>query len=353
MPQGNNNNLGQEAIEKIARWVQAGARLDTGVDPKAKLATYAPSTDQLRDAELKKLPADQRDKMVEEAGMKRWKQASPKTTPEVTPSAHFLLFSKLPKDRAQAVTKGAESAYKELQTILSRPGAPALDRAEKTSLFVFNSASSLVEFVRSQENRELEQGVLGSANFEVNEPYVAVLDPLGGREEPSGPSGKRKASRSKRGVDETGGGERNLAGIVAEQMAVGALKAQGKDNTPAWLAAGVGAYFASAFDQHGTYVQQLRLNAAQQLQIGWVARANDALGGQLRGDETRAVGFAIVEWMARDPGSRTHFPAFVQGMLASGPAKLDEVLQKVLNGSRQELYESSGQWVAQRYGPAQ
>jgi hypothetical protein len=350
MPQGNNNNLAPEAIEKIEKWVQAGARLDAGKDPKAPLTSYAPTDEQLRIAELKKLPADQRDKMVEDVGLKRWKQASPKTTPEVTAGAHFLLFSRLPKDRASAASKAAETAYTQLRTILSRPGAPALDWAEKTSLFVFNNASSLVEFVRSQENRELDSGETGTANFGTKEPYVAVLDPLGGRDEPATAPGARKSPRARRGGDDSGGSERNLAGLLAEQLALGVLKAEGKENTPIWLSRGVGAYFAAASDPRSTYVHRLRAGAAEQFQIGWVARANDALGGQLRIDETRAVGYAIVDWMAHDPRSRARFPAFVQGMLASGPTKLDEVLQNVLNGGRQDLYESSGQWITEHYG---
>ena len=184
MPQGNNNILSEEAIAKIESWVKAGARLDAGIDPKAPLKSYAPTPEQLRAAELKKLPAGERDKMVTTVAQWRWKQASPKTTPEVTSGTHFLLFSTLPKDRAAAVIKGMDTAYAQLRTILSRPGEPALDWPEKTSLFVFNDHISLVEFARTLENRELEASDTGTANFGTQEPYIAVVDPLGGREEP-------------------------------------------------------------------------------------------------------------------------------------------------------------------------
>ena len=51
MPEGN-KNLAEAAIEKIASWVKAGARLDPGIDPKATLDSYAPTSEQLRIAEL-------------------------------------------------------------------------------------------------------------------------------------------------------------------------------------------------------------------------------------------------------------------------------------------------------------
>jgi hypothetical protein len=348
MPQGNNNNLSDEAIARIESWVKAGARLDAGIDPKALLTTYAPTTEQLRAAELKKMPADQRDKMVQSVALTRWKQASPKTTPEVTSSEHFFLFSTLPKDRAVAVIKGMETAYGELKRILSRPSAPALDWPEKTSLFVFNDTTSLIEFIRTLESREVESTETGTANFGTKEPYAAAVDPLGGREEPSPSPAARRTARSKRGGEEAGGSERTVAGLLAEQMAFGVLK--NEKNTPTWLSLGVGAYFATSLDPRSSYVHRLRTTAASQFQQGWTPRANDALGGQLRTDDTRAVGYAIIDWMTHDAQARRNFPTFVRGMIDEGGARIDDVLQSVFGARRQDLLTYSGNWVASNYG---
>jgi hypothetical protein len=344
MPQGNNNNLSDEAIARIESWVKSGARLDAGIDPKALLTTYAPTTEQLRVAELKKMTAEQRDKMVESVGMQRWKQASPKNTPEVTPSAHFLLFSTLPKDRAVAATKGLETAYTQLRSILSRPSAPALDWAEKTSLFVFNDTKGFVEFVRSLENREVEPAETGSANFGTKEPYVVVIDPFGGKEEPSA---ARRSTRPRKGDDEAAASERSVAGLLAEQMAIGVLK-EGK-SAPAWLCLGVGAYFAAGLDPRSTYVHRVRTSAAAQFEQGWTPKANDALAGVSRNDETRAVGYAIIDWMTHDPQGRRLFPAFVRGVMDEGGSKIDDVLQSVFSARRQDLLYNSGEWVAAHY----
>jgi mono/diheme cytochrome c family protein len=344
MPQGNNNNLSDEAIAKVEKWVKAGARLDAGIDSKAQLKSYAPSVEELRSAELRKLPAGERDKMVETAAQKRWKQASPKTKPEVTSSAHFLLFSTLPKDRAGTVVKGTEAAYAQLRSILSKPGAPALDWPQKTSLFVFNDRASFVEFVRTLENREIEASETGTADFAAAEPYIAVVDPLGGHDEPA-PT--RKTARTRKGEDDTAGAERNVAGMLAEQLAMGVLKTQ--KNTPAWLCFGMGAYFAAGLDPRSGYVHRLRRTAAAEYQQGWTARANDALGGQLKGDELRAIGYAFVDWMSHDPRARGAFPAFVREISDEGGAKLDDVLQGVFGALRQDFLSSAGQWAA-RYG---
>ena len=285
--------------------------------------------------------------MVEEVGLKRWKQASPKSTPEVTPSAHFLLFSTLPKDRANALLKGMETAYVQLRSILSAPNAPALDWPLKPSLFVFNDLASFVEFVRSTEDREVESGEVGSANFGAKEPFVAVVDPLGGREDPSLSASSRKSSRSRRAGEEDASNERSVVGLLSEQLAVGVLKEEGKP--PGWLAMGVGTYFAAGFDPRSTYVQQLRKRAADLWRQGWTVRANDGLGDALGADDVRAVGYAIVDWMTHNPQARPRFPMFVRAMVEED-ARLDDVIQEVFNGRRQDLLAYSGEWVATHYG---
>jgi hypothetical protein len=285
--------------------------------------------------------------MVETVGRKRWAQASPKSTPEVTSGPHFLLFSTLPKDRGAAVVKGIEGAYGQLRSMLSKSGEPALDWPEKTSLFVFPEATALVEFVRTFENRESAAGDTGTANFGIPEPYVAVIDAHGGRDDSASTASARKPSRRRRSDDETAGGERSVPGLLAEHMAMGVLKAE--KNAPRWLCLGMGGYFAAALDPHSADVQRMRRVAAAQFQQGWTSRANDALGGQLKGDETRAVGYAFVDWMAHDPQTRQRLPAFVRGLIDEGGSKLDEVLQSVFGARRQDFLYSSGQWVT-RYG---
>jgi len=349
MPQGN-INLSAGAIEKIENWVKAGARLDAGIDPKATLDSYAPTADQIRIAELKKMSPEERDKMVEGVGLQRWKQASPKTTPEITPSTHFLIFSTLPKDRVSDVSKKMETTYTKLRTILSQPGMPALDWAEKTSIFIFNDATSFVEFVRSIESREIETSETATANFGTKEPYVAVIDPLGGRQDPSLSSVARRTSRSRKTSEEDAGSVgRSVTGLLAEQMAMGVLKNEGK--VPNWMSLGIGAYFAAAFDPRSSYLQRIRKDAYEQWQQGWTSKAIDALGSESRTDDVRAVGYAIVDWITHDPQARNRFPAFIQGMLEQGPAKLDEVIQNVFDGLlRQDFLLYAGEWVSNRYG---
>ena len=225
MPQGANRNLADVAIAKIEEWVLAGARLDAGIDENAPLASFAPTPQQLRQSELARMTPEARDAHVEGVGRDRWKKVSSKTTPEVTPSPHFLLFGNLPKDRASATLKGMEGQYAQLRNLLSTPKAPALNWAEKVSLYVFNDRNSFVEFVRGIENREVEPEDNATSDLKVSEPYVAVIDPLGGREEPSG-SSSRKTARSKR--DDSGAGaSRSLGGVLTEQFAVGCLKQAG------------------------------------------------------------------------------------------------------------------------------
>ena len=348
MPQGNNNNLSAEAIATIESWVKAGARLDAKINPKATLKSYAVTIDKLRADALKKMPSADIDLMIMSAAYERWKQASPDNKPEVTLGTRFLIFSTLPKDRAVAGILGMDKAYILLRTTLSRPSASALDWRMKPSLFVFSDRNTLVEFVRTQENRELQAGETGTANFGVREPYAAVIDPLGGAAEPTNAVPARGKPRPRRAGDDPPGTDRSVAGLLAEQLAMGVLKTE--ETTPRWLYLGLGASIAAGVDPRGSDVQKLQSSAAAQFQQNWTLRASAALEGQLNPEDTRAIGYALVDWMTHDPQTRRAFPAFVRAMTEEGGAKLDEVLQNVFSARRQDFLDSSGAWVA-HYGP--
>ncbi len=269
MPQTAMRTLSDASIAKIEAWVKAGATLDAGLSPTDPLSKYATSIEDLRALELARLSPEERDKKVEEVAKERWKKASPKTTPEVSSSEHFLLFSNLPKSRADSAVKAVESQYKYVKSLL---GAKGVDWGEKASLFVLNDAGSYGELVRTLERREIEAGDVGTAKFNVPEPYVAVIDPLGGREEPAGSAApSRKSGRSKKGGDDlTGGAERTLAGLLTEQFAAGTAARAGKP--PRWLTLGLGAYLASKVDGPTPYYHGLRRNAFGLCQLGWSSK---------------------------------------------------------------------------------
>jgi hypothetical protein len=100
------------------------------------------------------------------------------------------------------------------------------------------------------------------------------------------------------------------------------------------------------------YYTQLRQTAFANFDQGWKTRANEALGGgdQITADGVHSIGFALVEAMMS--GMQQGFPAFVNGMLHGG-GKLDEVLQTVYGGTRDEFLDGTGDWVASHYGRLQ
>jgi hypothetical protein len=342
MPQGANRSLSADAIARVEQWVKAGAVIDAGINPKDPLTKYAASADALHKAELTRLSPEQRDKRVEDAGRARWKKASPNSTPEVATSPHFLLFGTLPKERAQVAVRAVENQYATVKALL---GPGAVDWGEKASLFVFNDAASFGEFVRAVESRDVEATETATARFSGPEPYVAVVDPLAGRDEPAG-SAARRPARGRRGPSAageltTGGPERSLAGLLTEQFAAGAAAATGKP--PRWLTLGLGALVASRLEGRSPYVARLHRDAHQLGQLGWKSKAQDALGDASKAEDARAVGFVALEWIARQ--NRALLPPFVAGLSAGGE-KLDDVLGQVLNLTREQFLEGAGLYVA-------
>ena len=160
-------------------------------------------------------PAKERDQKIEAAGRDRWKQANPRLKPEIVPGDHFLLFSNLPRDRATATVKAMETQYTNLKRLV---GSPAADWVEKVSLYVFNDRKDFVEFARTVEHREVSTGVMASGNLAVPQPYVVVVDPLGGNKEE--PSAARRRPRGKKADEKeaAGGSDRTLIGLLTEQL---------------------------------------------------------------------------------------------------------------------------------------
>jgi hypothetical protein len=348
MPQGGNRALSADAIAKITRWVKEGARLDSGIDPKADMNSYAATPEQLRRRQLAQMPATERDQKVIEVGRARWKQSNAKQKPEVVPGTHFIMFSNLPNDRSASTLKAMEAQYAHLKRLL---GSPAMDWPEKVSFYVFNSNNEFVEFVRSVEGRDVEAQERVSAKLNTPQPYVAAVDPAGGKKEE--PSRRRAKGKRTEESDPAATAERSLLGLLTEGVGSGSVAIAG--NAPRWLREGIGTYLAAGVEPRSPYYRHLRQTAFQNFDQGWQTKASQALGGteQITSEDLRAVSFALVECMMNSELS-PRFPAFLHGMLGSGQGALDDVLRNVYDGTTREGFLSyTGEWVATRYGRAQ
>jgi hypothetical protein len=345
-PGGNNNGLADETIGRIEQWIKAGARLDAGVDPKATLESYASSPEQIRRNLLAKMSVKEREQLVEKAGRDRWKKANPKLTPEVSGSEHFVLFGNLPKDRASNVLKFLEAQHGHLKRLL---GAGATNWAEKVSIYVFNGRKDFVELARSVENRDLDADVMSLGNLTAAQPYVALVDPLGGKKEE--PAAARRKPRTKKADEKDEGPGRSLQGLLADALGEATVLAYSK--SPRWLAYGLGAYLGSLAEPRSTYYRRLRMLAHQRYDQGWITRATGVLGetDQVSTEEMRGIGLVIVEWLL-SPDLRVSFPLFARGM-SQGKERLDDVLKEVYDVSREDFLNMTGEWVARQYGPAQ
>ncbi len=352
MPQGGNNNkLSAAAIAKIERWVKEGATIDSGSDPKKPMASYAASADQVRRAELANLPAGEVDKKTEEVGLSRFKQANASLKPEIVRSEHFMMFSDMPKERATNTLRSLETQFNHLKRIL---GNAVGDSPEKISIYSFSSRKDYVEFVRTVEARpDVEAEEATTARLSVPQPYVAAVDPQGGRKDEQGAAAPKRKARSRRAEEKgsEGAAERNLLGRLTEALGSSVVISAG--NPPKWLAYGIGTYLASQVEPNSIYYRQLRQTTLANFQQGWPTRANEALGGsdQLTPDGLHSIAFGLVEYLMT-PDLKQAFPSFVKGMLG-GTEKLDDTLQSVYRVSREEFINYTGEWVGQRYGNLQ
>jgi hypothetical protein len=136
-----------------------------------------------------------------------------------------------------------------------------------------------------------------------------------------------------------------VAALSTEQFVIGTLARAGKP--PRWISLGLGAYYASRVEGQHPYYRSLRSAAYDLAEQGWPSKANDAMGGQSKTEETRAVGFAIVEWLSTT--AQPYVAPFVKGMLAGGE-KLDDVIGQVLNGTRETFLTETNRFIGDHYG---
>ena len=348
MPQGGNNNgLAEPVIARFESWVKAGATLDAGLDPKAPIESYAASLADVERASLAKMnPADRLEK-IKATGLERWKKANPALKPEITPGERFILFTDGPKDRAAPTLKAMEAQYANLQRLL---GPGAIRQVEKISLYVFNDRKDYVEFVRTVEQREIGDDEAGTGNLGETEPYVAVADPHDPLDKKKETPARRR-TRRRRGAREAddGGTSRGLVGILTENMAESAVRAEGK--SPRWLAVGVGTFLASLTERRADYYRGLRRTAFEKWQQSWPTNANQVLGDGdgVSAEEFRAISFALVECL-NSARFRPLFPAMAKGMTTQGKTKLDDVIKEVYGATREVFFNVTGAWVAEAYG---
>lgn len=342
-PGGVNNQIGEEKIKAIAAWIDAGALLDSGKSGSAMISTYAFTADQAEKEALGKMTPEQKTELAMKSGKALYMASASKEEPQSTPSNHFILFGKLPEERIKPTLDTLEREYTTLTSLFKRPGAPpVLDPGLKISVLVFNESQPFAEFLQVKLNQKYEDGKVGVSKLDGIEPFIAVIDPLGGNPEPEKPKGRRKKS------DVATGPERSLAGLLAEQLGRGIADKAGK--LPPYMTLGIGALSSARVDSGSPYFTRLRRTVADQMRLGWDAQANKAMGNEGEEETIRAMGFSLLEWMATTPALRNRIPYFLYGLQNQGATELDKVITQVFSMQREPFYAAWGNFVMTRYG---
>lgn len=342
-PGGGNNRIGEEKIKEVAAWIDAGGLLDSGKDANAQIRTYALTADQALQEDLGKMTPEQKTEMAMKAGKALYAASNIKDEPQSTPSAHFILFGKLPEPRVKSTLEALEREYASLQTLFKRQGAsPVIDPSIKISVLVFNESQPYAEFLQSKVNQKYEDGKNATGKLEGAEPFLAAIDPLAGNPEPEKPKGRRKKADASTGPD------RSLAGLLAEQLGQAMASKAGK--LPRYLTLGIGALSSAKVDAGSPYVARLRRTVVDQWRLGWDSKADEALGSVGEEETIRAMGFSLLEWLASSPASRSRLPYFLYGLQSQGETKLDDVLAQVFSMKRDQFNGLWGSFVMSRYG---
>ena len=324
----------------------------TGIDPKKTITSYAASVDQVRRSQ---------DRQDAAAGARqerrsRWPRtleaANPKLKPEIVPGEHFMMFSNLPSERASSTLKAHGKTVRPLEEATSVCPRPI--GLKKSASIVFSNRKDFIEFVRTVEKHEVEADTLSSGQLSIDQPYLAVVDPAGGKKE-------EPASRQAEGRRTIQTRRRRGDGQRRRGSKPGRNSHRGVGQVPRWRPPAnrrAGWRWASALTWLAKSSRRATITGNCVKPPSPISVRAGRPGRTRRWAEpTRsprtaihAVGFALVEAMMSE--MRQGFPAFVNGMLQGGKSSM-RCFKQVYGGTRDEFLDGTGEWVASHYGHLQ
>ncbi len=169
-----NGKLNNELIEKVAKWIDEGARFEP-VDFSYPLNVVA------RKGLANSMDHDQMTAARESASRKLWKLAYANLPASETTTDNFLVFGTGSEARLADIGRQAESLASRTASVLkSQDGEPFTKG--KVGLFVVDKRYDFSEFGKMVEKRQFSRSISSSWNADGAEAYIVLLAPFSSAE---------------------------------------------------------------------------------------------------------------------------------------------------------------------------
>jgi mono/diheme cytochrome c family protein len=293
MPQGQ-ARITRQNYEDLIKWFDEGNVFD-GTDPKAPLASYVPTEEDLAEQRFAAMSADEfiahRRQRTEEI----WKRTLPNDPHQILETDELLIVGDVPEERLKQV-EGWASAHLEKLRRTFDAGSDPLWKG-KLAIFVFKERFGLTEYATSIANLRAPDGMFGDSvvTRTHSDAYVVVQD-VG--DEPSATQPGLKANL----ID-------HLTGAFVQRKAP----------LPKWITRGTGLLMVAQDQPASPYIKQLPRQAAAA--VSGVDRPQDVFAeGTFSPAVVGAVGYALVDYLVS----------------ASGNARFSQLVQQLQSGAELE-----------------
>ncbi len=327
------HQLDPETISRIERWITQGAPNDPSSSFDQPLVGLVESSGTLQNATLANRDRSDRLSRIALVALQRWRAIDPEADPPLLVDDHFILFGEISERDGRELLDGLIEARKTLSKLLGR-GTDLADKFSlETSVYLFQDVPTFHRFNQSMDTFLSTDDTDPHLELSRFVPYVSAIDPIS--------SASNELNRQSREILL----ERLKTTLVATWINAALIRSF--PEAPRWLSQGLGALMAARYDPYGTWTDTLRAESLQAYRAGWLTRSSEAIDGLLGDQETRAIGFSMLEWLSNT--SPRGFGPFIRGML-EGAEHFDAGTLYLFSANRLEFQQSWGIWVAQNYG---
>ncbi len=335
--------LGQETIDRIAAWIDAGAKLEEGRKPGETVESLAWPESRIMAERLGKMKPAERLATAETEARRIFAAVRPESvsadSKTVRSSPRFLVIGIEDPKKADSLLKSVESVADDSKALFGDRIRSFETEGLRFLVFVFERPAEFAEFCRQNgfESPSGGRNVVGRSGG--SWPLLAILASKAAimaaePEKSTGP--ERKAGKSARrsvSNDSKSSRPRSVHSFAAEAL-VEALFDE-LPAAPAWLKTGLA--LAMARD-HDTQSPDFELLTAEARATGparvtgdWLRRADEFLKDRLSATVSRPFAFALIDWLKRTwPAD---FREFVR-IVSAGEPQLDNALRKLWNTDR-------------------
>jgi hypothetical protein len=310
MPQGD-GRITRKNYEDLIRWFDEGNVFD-GPDPRAALASYVPTAEQLAAARFAAMTAEQQAAHRRDRAETLWRQTLPNDPHDTLETDEFLLLGDVGPQRLQEVADCAGEHLKVLRRTFGGTEEPAWKG--KLAILVFSEPFALAEYCLTRLGLDNSDGIFGHAfvSATLEDAFVVLLD----------------------AGDPSTGERPGLKANVTDHL-TGAYLLRGGP-LPEWLVRGLGLRMAAQTDPASPYIKALPGRGA-------TALATIRRPAELFDDGTFApafagpVGYLLVQFLA-DRGGSERLAECVRQLQQGTP--VDAVFQSAFLADRDALGQS-------------